>query len=243
MSRIFLIILSTLSLANCGGGASENSSDRIPTPAPTSEQELFAKQVLVGSVMVADEYNRNQQYPTWDDTDSDCISNRHEVLIAQHINDDEQNPLILRGDGCAVLSGKWLDPYDDEYYFSASEVQIDHVVALYESHLSGSVNFTSSEQRLYANTGDKLEGTLPEISHQFLVVGARSNQEKGSKDPKSETNDGWMPNNDDYHCTYLKKWVQVKYLNGLYFDREEYEFIKDYESNCSDDPLPDLPEN
>ena len=66
--------------------------------------------------------------------------------MAQHIDDESSYPLVMRDDGCAVISGKWLDPYDNKYYYSASDVQIDHVVALYESHISGSGNFTSSEQ-------------------------------------------------------------------------------------------------
>ena len=52
------------------------------------------------------------------------------------------------------------------------------------NHYCGS-NFTSSEQRLYVNTGI-IEGTLPETSHQFLVVGGSSNQAKAA-DPKSDS--------------------------------------------------------
>ena len=246
MMRFLSLIFSTLYLSSCSGGSGNSDPESpapIPVPPPSTDTTLFGKTVLVGNVEVNDSYNRNQQYPTWDDSDGDCISNRHEILMAQHIDDESSYPLVMRDDGCAVISGKWLDPYDNKYYYSASDVQIDHVVALYESHISGSGNFTSSEQRLYANTGDKIEGTLPETSHQFLAVGGSSNQAKGSKDPKSDSDGGWMPDNDDFHCTYLKKWVEVKYLNGIYFDREEYDFIKDFEADCSNDPLPNLPEN
>ena len=52
-----------------------------------------------------------------------------------------------------------------------------------------------------------------------------------------------MPENEDFHCIYLLKWVEIKFLNGLYFDREEYDFIKDYENQCSEVTLPDLPPN
>ncbi len=46
---------------------------------------------MVGAVPVGF-YDRDADYPTWDDTDEDGISNRHEVLVAQHIDDDPNNP-------------------------------------------------------------------------------------------------------------------------------------------------------
>ena len=52
-----------------------------------------------------------------------------------------------------------------------------------------------------------------------------------------------MPNNTDYHCTYLKKWVEVKYINNIYFDQDEFDFIKAEEANCDNSALPDLPPN
>ena len=146
--------------------------------------------------------------------------------------------MVYREDGCLILSGKWYDPYDDTYYYSASDVQIDHVVALFEAHNSGAFAWTSTEKRYFANTGDKFPGTLPETSHEFLAVGAASNQSKSSYDPAD-----WMPNNTDYHCTYLKKWVEVKYINTLYFDQDEFDFIKSEEANCDTSVLPELPPN
>ena len=214
--------------------------DPAPTPEPTPAPEtfLFNKAVLVGSVATPF-YDRDADYPTWDDTDGDCISNRHEVLIAQHIDDDTSNPLVYSSSGCTVISGKWNDPFDNSTYYSASQVQIDHVVALYESHISGAGNWDSAEEkRTYANTGNKNAGTLPETTHQFLAVGGSSNGAKGSSDPTE-----WMPSNTDFHCTYLKKWVEVKHLNDLYFDQNEYDFIKNEESNCDNSELPVLPPN
>ena len=52
-----------------------------------------------------------------------------------------------------------------------------------------------------------------------------------------------MPPLEEYHCTYLKKWVEVKHLNSLYFDQAEYDFIKAEETNCDDSTLPILPPN
>jgi hypothetical protein len=199
-----------------------------------AERTLFGFEVLVGEVLTPD-YDRPS---TWDDEDGDCISDRHEVLMAQHLDGDGAYPLVMSSSGCFVETGRWLDPYDDIYYYSASNVQIDHVVALYESWISGLGNLSSSLQRRYANTGSLTEGVLPETSHNFLAVGASSNGEKGSSDPTE-----WMPRNEAYHCTYLKKWVLTKSKNELLFDSAEFEFIQDREADCGNELLPELPPN
>ena len=205
-----------------------------PSDDGVSESSLFGLSVQVGEVSTPD-YDRPS---TWDDEDGDCISDRHEVLMAQHLDGDGAYPLVMSANGCFVETGRWLDPYDDIFYYSASNVQIDHVVALYESWVSGLGNLSSSLQRRYANTGSLSEGVLPETSHNFLAVGASSNGEKGSSDPTE-----WMPRNEAYHCTYLKKWVLTKSQNGLLFDQVEFDFIRARESDCDDEPLPDLPAN
>lgn len=205
-----------------------------PSDDGVSQGILFGLSVQVGEVSTPD-YDRPS---TWDDEDGDCISDRHEVLMAQHLDGDGAYPLVMSANGCFVETGRWLDPYDDIYYYSASNVQIDHVVALYESWVSGLGNLSSSLQRRYANTGSLSEGVLPETSHNFLAVGASSNGEKGSSDPTE-----WMPRNEAYHCTYLKKWVLTKSQSELLFDQAEFDFIQTRQTECDDESLPDLPAN
>jgi len=205
-----------------------------PSDDAAAQQILFGFEVLVGSVTTP-VYDRPS---TWDDADGDCISDRHEILIAQHRDGDGAYPLVMSSDGCFVQTGRWLDPYDNIYYYAASDVQIDHVVALYESWISGLGNIDASAQRRYANTGSVSAGVLPETSHNFLAVGASSNGEKGSSDPT-----GWMPRNEMYHCTYLKKWVLTKSQSGLLFDQAEFDFIQGRASDCDNEPLPALPAN
>ncbi|MBT6182129.1 MAG: hypothetical protein HOI00_09290 [Halieaceae bacterium] len=221
------------------GALSRSVNVRVDVVNDVSDDEnvqrrLFGLAVLVGDVSTPD-YDRPS---TWDDEDGDCISDRHEVLIAQHLDGDGAYPLVMSTNGCAVETGRWLDPYDNIYYYAASNVQIDHVVALYESWVSGLGNLISSLQRRYANTGSLTEGVLPETSHNFLAVGASSNGEKGGSDPRE-----WMPRNEAYHCTYLKKWVLTKSQNELLFDQAEFDFIQAREVDCGDEPLPELPAN
>ena len=195
---------------------------------------LFGLNIKVGEVNTPT-YDRPS---TWDDEDGDCISDRHEILIAQHLEGEGAYPLVMSSSGCFVETGRWLDPYDDIYYYSASDVQIDHLVALYESWISGLGNLDAALQRRFANTGSLDEGFLPETSHNFLAVGASSNSEKGSSDPTE-----WMPRNEAYHCTYLKKWVLTKSQSGLLFDQAEFDFIAGRAADCDDEPLPELPPN
>ena len=195
---------------------------------------LFGLTVDIGEVNTP-AYDRPS---TWDDEDGDCISDRHEILIAQHLEGDGSYPLVMSSNGCFVEAGRWLDPYDDIYYYSASDVQIDHLVALYESWISGLGNLDAALQRRFANTGSLEEGVLPETSHNFLAVGASSNGEKGSSDPTE-----WMPRNEAYHCTYLKKWVLTKSQNRLLFDQAEFDFIQGRAAECDAEPLPELPAN
>ena len=86
--------------------------------------------------------------------------------------------------------------------------------------------------------GSLEEGFSPETSHNFLAVGASSNGEKGSSDPTE-----WMPRNEAYHCTYLKKWVLTKSQNGLLFDQAEFDFIRGRAADCGDEPLSELSPN
>lgn len=200
----------------------------------SSERTLFGLSVEVGEVETPT-YDRPS---TWDDEDGDCISDRHEILMAQHLEGEGAYPLVMSSNGCFVETGRWLDPYDDIYYYSASDVQIDHLVALYESWISGLGNLDAALQRRFANTGSLEEGVLPETSHNFHAVGASSNGEKGSSDPTE-----WMPRNEAYHCTYLKKWVVTKSQNGLLFDQAEFDFIRGRAADCGDEPLSELSPN
>ena len=161
------------------------------------------------------EYDRSNDYPTWQDWDGDCQNNRHEVLESEHIDDDSNHPLVFSSDGCFVNSGKWFDPYDNLYYFSSSEVQIDHVVALFEAHKSGAWSFPASRKLKFANNID--------FDDLLIAVGGSSNARKGSSDPSD-----WMPDNSSYYCEYLDKWLNIKSEFRLSIDSDEKDAIENY---------------
>ena len=184
---------------------------------------FLGKTVCLEEENTSVEYDRSNDYPTWQDWDGDCQNNRHEVLESEHIDDDSNHPLVFSSDGCFVNSGKWFDPYDNLYYFSSSEVQIDHVVALFEAHKSGAWSFPASRKLKFANNifFDDL----------LIAVGGPSNASKGSSDPSD-----WMPDNSSYYCEYLDKWLNIKSEFRLGIDSDEKDAIENYyqENSCQD---------
>ncbi len=185
-------------------------------------EDLLGFKVCFEDENLAAEYNRDRDYPTWEDWDNDCQNNRHEVLISEHIDDDQNHPLVLSSNGCYVDSGKWFDPYDSIYYFNSSEVQIDHVVALFEAHKSGAWSFPDKRKLRFANNID--------FDDLLIAVGGSSNSKKGSSDPAS-----WMPSNISYACDYLNKWLNIKSEFRLSVDEDERASIAElYEAySCS----------
>ena len=166
-------------------------------------------------------YDRDNDYPTWQDWDNDCQNNRHEVLINEHIDNDENHPLVLSSNSCFVNSGKWFDPYDNLYYYNSSEVQIDHVVALYEAHKSGAWSFPSARKLKFANN--------IEFDDLLIAVGASSNSKKSAYDPSE-----WVPSNSAYICEYIQKWLNIKSEFRLGIDSDEKDAIENYyiENDC-----------
>ena len=165
-------------------------------------------------------YDRDNDYPTWQDWDNDCQNNRHEVLINEHIDNDENHPLVLSSNSCFVNSGKWFDPYDNLYYYNSSEVQIDHVVALYEAHKSGAWSFPSARKLKFANN--------IEFDDLLIAVGASSNSKKSAYDPSE-----WVPSNSAYICEYIQKWLNIKSEFRLSLDQDERNSIEEIYQNQS----------
>ena len=161
-------------------------------------------------------YNRDSMYPTWDDWDNDCQSNRHEVLI----DESTTSVTYTSATNCSVATGRWYDPYDNRFFSSASEVQIDHFVPLFEAHNSGAWRWSSLRKRIFANTLN--------VPEQLIAVGGDSNSSKGSSDPSE-----WMPDNTGYHCDYVESWVKIKSIYRLDINTTEKNAIESEFAGCS----------
>ena len=102
-----------------------------------------------------------------------------------------------------VLSGRLADPYTSTTIAfargGASEVDIDHVVALGDAWQKGAWRWPYGERVAFAN--DPLN---------LLAVDASANRQKGDGDTAT-----WLPANKSFRCAYVARQVSVKLKYAL----------------------------
>lgn len=149
---------------------------------------------------VAAAYER-KDYGGWADQDRDCISTRHEMLMAMNVGQ-----LRMNAKGCRVVSGRWYDPYTDTTFYKASNIDIDHVVPVFAAHQRGSHAWPKSLKVQFYNDPANL-----------IPVSKRANRQKGSKGPSQ-----WLPSNTAFRCEYVLRYTRVllKYKLATAQDRE-----------------------
>jgi hypothetical protein len=132
-----------------------------------------------------DGYDRDL-FKHWIDADGDCQDTREEVLVAES--------LVPVG-GCSIAGGEWFSYYDKETWTDASDVDIDHMVALKEAWDSGAWAWSDDVRMQYANDlGD---------ARSLVAVTDNVNQSKGDRDPAE-----WLP--EFGTCRYVRQWTVVK---------------------------------
>ena len=140
----------------------------------------------------------------WIDANGDCQNTRAEVLVAE----SRVTPRYTDGRRCAVLSGRWTSLYDGATWTLASDVDIEHRVALKEAWESGARYWSATDRTRFANDldfGPSLEAITDNV-----------NAAKQDRDPAQ-----WMPPLASNHCHYAIRWVQVKYRWKLTIDAAE----------------------
>ena len=137
----------------------------------------------------------------WIDADGDGLDTRAEVLITE----STVNVTISYR---TVRTGKWLSLYDNVTWSNASDVDIDHVVALSEAWKSGAHAWSSARRLAFANDIG--------VSWALRAVTDNVNMSKGDRDPSS-----WIPSYRAAVCTYLVGWVAVKLRWALSVDSAE----------------------
>lgn len=153
-------------------------------------------------------------FPHWKDLNGDCQDTRHEVLIAE----TSVSPSYTSSSRCSVASGRWFSYYDRVTWTAASDVDIDHVVALAEAWDSGARNWTTARRQSFANDlGD---------SRSLVAVTDNVNQSKGDQDPST-----WLPTYD--RCRYLLEWTAVKIRWGLTVDSTEKNALTSLGAQCT----------
>ena len=166
----------------------------------------------------ADEsYNRREWLPYWIDADKDCQSTRQEVLIR-----DSLIPVQLDSKGCKVLSGLWEDPYSGARYSLPNELDVEHIIPIFEANKSGGNPWPIAKKRTFSN---ELYG------YNLIAVHRSLNRSKGSKTPQS-----WRPPNRAYWCEYARRWEAVKLRWGLSIAPEERSALVEMVGTCIPEP-------
>ncbi len=144
-------------------------------------------------------YNRQKHFGGWiKPVKGQCMNTRALVLAR-----DSKIP-VDANNNCSVITGDWDDPYTDMNYYKASEIQIDHVVALKNAYMTGAHGWDYLKRCLYANfLGNKFH---------LLPVSGHENERKGDRSPRE-----YIPPNRNYTCQYLRNWLEIKYVWKLSF--------------------------
>lgn len=127
---------------------------------------------------------------------------------------------------CKVVSGTLDDPYTaTTIVFSkdlASNVQIDHVVALSDAWQKGAQQLTALQRKQLAN--DPLE---------LLAVDGPANQQKGDGDAAT-----WLPKNKAFRCEYVARQIAIKVKYTLWVTPAEKDAMGSVLATCPDQLLP-----
>ncbi|WP_031080393.1 HNH endonuclease family protein [Streptomyces sp. NRRL S-118] len=180
-----------------------------PTPVGADTARSWLSQLTVKAEGSSSGYSRDL-FPHWS-TQSGSCNTREVVLKRDGVN-------VVQDSGCAAVSGTWYSEYDGATWRAASDLDIDHVVALAEAWRSGASSWTTSQRQAFAN-----DLTRP----QLIAVTDDVNQAKSDLDPAE-----WLPPRTAYRCTYARMWVHVKYHWKLSVDSAEKSALQSVLNGC-----------
>ena len=213
--KYLLIIIFIISSFPAYAHSGRTNAEGCHTNRKTDKYHCHKAKTVIRDPFAAPEKITNSQtydrklYGSWIDLDHDCQNTRHEVLIEESLV-----PVTFKTDlKCKVISGKWYDPYTDQVFTDPSKLDIDHVVPLKESFISGAKSWSREKKKEYANY-------LKDKGH-LIAVSRSANRSKGAKDPAL-----WLPTNEAYHVEYAKIWIQIKKDWDLSFDAAEIAALK-----------------
>ncbi len=172
--------------------------------APPASAATTTARALLGKLRVTAEvgsatYDR-AKFSRWIDADGDGCDTREEVLI------QESRVTVKPGSGCRVTTGKWVSVYDATTWTLASDVDIDHHVALKEAWESGARNWSATNRKRFSN----------DLGFRWSLNAMTDNlnSSKQDRDPAQ-----WLP--PKARCHYAITWVQVKYRWRLTINKAE----------------------
>ena len=167
-------------------------------------------------------YDRLHFGHAWADADRNGCDTRNDMLRR------DLTALEMKGgtDICVVLAGALApDPYTGARVAfvrgGASEVDIDHVVALSDAWQKGAQQWEPRKRLAFAN--DPLN---------LLAVDAGANRQKGDGDTAT-----WLPSNRSYRCAYVARQVSVKAKYEVWVTAAERDAMVRVLSGCPDQGL------
>ncbi|WP_084077322.1 DUF1524 domain-containing protein [Demequina sp. NBRC 110057] len=168
----------------------------------------------------SDGYSRDQFGDGWVDVDRNGCGTRDDMLALRLDN-------VETSGSCTVTSGDLPDPFTGEWIHfergGASEVDIDHLVALSAAWTTGAQDLTYSERVSLANDPLNLE-----------PVDAGENRTKGDDDASE-----WLPPAADFRCEYVARQAAVKTKYGLWLTASERDAMVSVLETCPQQQLPD----
>lgn len=125
-------------------------------------------------------------------------------------------------DNCKVIAGSLNDPYTGltlEFTLTdPNAVQIDHVVALENSWITGAQGWDKAKRTKFANDPTNLR-----------AVQGKANASKGSSDFAA-----WQPPSKQFRCTYAVAQVSVKATYGLWVTPPEKAALQGTLTGCAE---------
>jgi hypothetical protein len=162
----------------------------------------------------------------WVDDDHDCQDTRTEVLLAESYEqvgfEDKHS--------CEIATGRWQCPYTGKLIREVHLLDVDHLVPLANAHRSGASGWTPARRRQYANDLDHPE--------HLVAVEYSANRSKGANGPEA-----WLPASEDYRCTYVREWVEIKQRWALTMTDAEALAVRRATQLCEAGGVPPLPQD
>ena len=165
-------------------------------------------------------YARTAEFGSaWMDIDRNGCDTRNDIL-ARDLTAD-----VMSG-RCKVTRGTLADPYTGRIIHfvrgnqTSTLVQIDHVVALQNSWLTGARGLTRTQRVAFAN--DQLN---------LLAVDGRTNAVKGARDAAT-----WLPPLKSFRCDYVTRQIEVKAKYRLWVAPAERDAMARVLGGCPGQP-------
>jgi hypothetical protein len=228
--RLTALLAAGLALSGCAGATgqpappAETATDGTPAvtekPRPPRGTALAALERLeVKGRAPKTGYDREQFGGDWASVDGCDTRDR---ILARDLRRIAREP----GSTCEVQSGVLADPYTASAIRfergGASEVDIDHVVALGDAWQTGAQQWDYERRVAFAN--DPLN---------LLAVDASANRQKGDSDAAS-----WLPPNKRFRCDYVARQIAVKRRYTGWVKPAEHDAMRRVLESCPRTRLP-----